>query len=116
MRKMKFHSEHPLSHIISALSTKNIELGKARNAFLLLKAEKDNFEANLVKFSPGESNAERVNNAKAKEEWLAFHIKLNRAEAEYEFIKLQFRILECEFQSQYLTLKLDDKAIRRGQE
>lgn len=97
------------------MTTKNIELGKARNAYLLLKAEKDHFEAKLVKFSPGESNAERVNNAKADPKWLEFHLKLNRSESEYEFIKLQMKILEMEYYAQLNEFKLDGSIIKKGQ-
>lgn len=104
---------HPLQHIIAALGAKNIELGKARNNFLAKKAEKDHFEATLVKSSPGESNAEKVMQAKATGEWLEFHTRLNRLESEYEFIKLQFKILELEYQAQYVTLKLDAGLIKK---
>ena len=54
--------------------------------------------------------------AKSTNEWLAFHSALNRAEAEYEFVKFQLKILELEYQAQYLALKLDEKVIKKGGE
>jgi|ERR1043165_2163588 hypothetical protein len=104
----------PLSHVLSALDGMNKRLGKARNEFLAMKAMKDHFEATLVKSSPGESNAEKVVNAKADPRWQDFHEVLNRYEAEYEYLRVQFSILEKEYQAQYLELKLNDTAIKRG--
>lgn len=105
--------QHPLQHIISALSAKNIELGRARNAFLAQKAEKDHYEAWLIREAPGSSNAEKVMQAKANTSWLRFHQVLNRLEAEYEFIKFQLKILELEYQAQYLALKQDEGLIKK---
>lgn len=112
---MNFKTTHPLQHIIAALSAKNIELGRARNDFLAKKAEKDWFEAGIVKMSPGESNAEKTMNAKSQQEWLEFHKRLNRLEAEFEFIKFQLKILELEYQAQYLALKQDEGQIKKEQ-
>lgn len=105
--------DHPLSHIISAINAKNTELGRARDSYLRVKAEKDHFEATFVKSSPGDSNAEKVMNAKTREEWMLFHRKLGRLESEYEFYKLQFKVLEYEYQAQYLCLKLDENLIKK---
>lgn len=114
-RRVMIFKDHALQHIIAALSAKNIELGKARDAYLSVKAEKDHFEATLVKQAPGDSNAEKVMNAKACEGWMLFHRKLGRLESEYEFYKLQFKVLELEYQAQYLSLKLDAGLIKRGE-
>lgn len=78
-----------------------------------MKASKDHFEATLVKSSPGDSNAEKTVYAKATKEWAEFHKKLARLEAEYEFYKLQFKVLEMEYQAQYLSLKLDGGLIKK---
>lgn len=107
--------QHPLHHIIAALSAKNIELGKARNKYLSIKAEKDHFEATLIQGSSGDSNAERVVNAKTAPGWLGFHKDLNRAEAEYEFYKLQFKILEMEYFAQRQELDLNGSLIKKEQ-
>lgn len=112
---MNFKTNHPLSHIIAALGAKNIELGRARNNFLSLKAEKDHFEATLIKGALGESNAEKTMLAKANESWMTFHKALNRFEAEFEFIKFQLKILELEYQAQYLALKQDEASIKKEQ-
>lgn len=115
--KFPFRSKgNALSDTVDALNALNTRLGASRNAFLAKKAERDHFEATLVKSSPGESNAEKVMNAKATSEWLNFHKILNRLEAEYEFFKLQFRVLELEYQAQYLEQKLDQGMIRKEDE
>jgi len=106
--------EHFLSGVIKALSQKNVDLGKARDRYLALKASKDHLEASLVKDQCGSSQAERVTMAKASEAWIRFHERLARAESEYEFYKLQYKILELEFQAQYLTAKLDQELIKKG--
>lgn len=106
---------HALHHIIAALSAQNILLGKARNNFLSLKAEKDHFEATLIKEAPGESNAEKTMLAKANESWMTFHKALNRFEAEYEFIKFQLKILEMEYFAQKQELDLNGSLIKKEQ-
>lgn len=109
---MEFKS-HPQSEVISHLNTLNDQLGAARNAFLLKDAEKDHFEATLIIEAVGKSNAERVIQAQARIEWLEFHKELARLEAAYEFLKLKFRVLEHEFQSQYLETKLNEELIKK---
>ncbi len=78
-----------------------------------MKASKDHFEATLIKASPGDSNAEKVVNAKATVEWASFHKSLARLEAIYEFQKLKFSVLEKEWFSCQLELKLDQSLIRK---
>ena len=105
--------DHPLGAIIAALGAKNIHLGKARNEYLRLEAERKHFEATLIQASEGKSHAERTNYAQTAPGWLAFHQKLARAESEYEFHRLEFSILEKEYQAQYLQLKLDHGLIQK---
>jgi len=110
---MKPFKEHALSDIIRALHTKNTDLGIIRNSFLSFKAEKEHMDASLIKLSSGDSNAEKTMNAKATKEWADFHKKLSRLEAEYEFRKLEFKVLEYEYQARYLQMKLDGGLINK---
>lgn len=110
---MTFRS-HPLKDIIEALRSHNEVLGRARSEYLGLEAEKRHIEANAVKRADGKSHAERVTNAQAEPEWAVFHLKLARAESIYEFRKLEFSILEKEYQAQYLALKMDEVVIKKG--
>lgn len=95
------------------LEAHNIRLGRARNDFFQAKAHKDHFEQCLVKAAPGESNAEKLMNAKADEEWLKFHKKLARLEAIYDFERLKFSLLEKEWFRCQLELKIDQSLIRK---
>ncbi len=99
--------KHAQSDIISHLHTLNDQLGVARNKYLLKEAEKDHFESVMISEALGKSVAERVINAKAKKEWNKFQLELARLEAVYEFLKLKFRIMEHEFNAQYLETKLN---------
>lgn len=104
---------NPLTPILSALEAQNHVLGKVRNDYLSKEAERRNYEARLVKEAMGKSHAEKVMNAQSMDEWLGFHKSLARLEAIYEFQKLKFTVLEKEWQSQYLCLKLDAGLIRK---
>jgi len=106
--------KHPLEPSIDALGAQNTLVGKVRNDYLTMEAERKHFEAKLVKAAEGKSQAEKLTNAHATEEWLVFHKKLARAEAIYEFEKFKLEILDKEFQALYLQMKLDEKQIRRG--
>lgn len=108
---MKFDELTPLAKALARLEAKNIDLGRARNVYLMLECERKHFEAKLVGEALGKSHAERMIHAQGSEEWLVFHKKLARAESEYEFIKLQFSILEKTWQSLYLETKLDGSVI-----
>ena len=109
---MNFPS-NPLSELIAGLEAMNIHLGKDRAAYLALEAEKGHHEAVLIQAAPGKSHAEKVNNAKANPEWAVFQLKLARAEAVYEFQKLKFSIMEKNWMSAYLELKLDGAVIKK---
>lgn len=109
---MKF-KENPLKEHTDRLEALNKRLGGLRNAFLMLKAEKDHFRASLVVAQPGKSHAERLIQAQATGTWLEFHQKMARAEAEYEFMNLQYEIMEKTWQSSYLVLKLDHELINK---
>lgn len=104
---------NPLSEFTEALNKQNDILGKARNDYLIMEAERKNFEARLVRDSRGKSHAERVIEAQATEKWLIFHKELARLEAILEFQKLKYQILDKEWLAQHLSLKLDASTIRR---
>ncbi len=104
---------NPLTPLLEALDKQNDTLGKARAEYLTLEAEKRHREALLIKQAEGKSHAEKVTNAQANIEWQIFQNKIARAEAVYEFQKLKFSILEKEWQSSYLTLKLDGQIIKK---
>lgn len=105
----------PLSDLISHLHKQNEILGKARDAYLSKDAEKKHFEATLTSNAKGKSHAERVTAANADKSFLEFHKSLARLEAVFKFQELKFQILEKEFQSGYLQLKLDQGLIDKGE-
>ena len=109
---MQFNSS-PLSDLLEALDQQNDILGKARAEFLALEAERKHKEALLIKAAEGKSHAEKTTNAQANAEWPEFQLRLARAEAVYEFQRLKFSVLEKEWQSQYLCLKLDGALIKK---
>src|SRR4051812_494324 len=96
--KMSHYPFSPLHALTEALHRQNETLGKDRNAYLSLEAERKHFEANLIRSSVGmgTSHAQATTMAQSTGEWLEFHKKLARAEAVYEFQKLKFTIMEKE--------------------
>jgi hypothetical protein len=109
---MNFPS-NSLGPILTQLECHNEVLGKARAEYLALEAERKHHEAMLIQSSPGKSHAEKVTNAQANPEWPEFQLRLARAEAVYEFQKLKFTIMEKEWQSEYLCMKLDGSVIKK---
>jgi len=103
----------PLQQLIQALEEQNVILGKARNDFLLLEAERKHFEAVLTVRAQGKSHNEKRTNAEACEDWLNFHLKLARARSVFEFQELKFSILEKEYQAVYLSQKSDQSLIKK---
>lgn len=111
---MKFQSpSNPLYSLTVALTKFNESLGKDRNVYLSLEAEKDYKRAMMIKAAPGKSNAEKVVNAHASEEWLEFHKKLGRAKAVYDFQKLKFSVMEKEWLAQHLEMKLEGSLMKK---
>lgn len=109
---MNFHS-NPLKPLLEALDQMNDILGKARAEYLALEAERKHFEACMIRDALGKSHAEKVTNAQAHIDWPIFQLKLARAEAVYEFQKLKFSVIEKNWQSEYLCLKLDNAVIKK---
>ncbi len=103
----------PLTPLLVQLEAHNEVLGKARAEYLALEAERKHFEATLIQSAPGKSHAEKLNNAQSQLEWVEFSLKLARAEAVYEFQKLKFTIMEKNWQSEYLCMKLDGSLIKK---
>ncbi len=104
---------NPLSQTIQDLHSQSVVLAKARHAFLLKDAEKSHWEARMVNLAMGKSHAEKVNNAKAMPEWSGYHVELAKLESKFEFEKLKFSIMERDWQSQYLAMKLDETLIKK---
>lgn len=105
---------HALADIVDKLDAQNTVLGKARDAYLSKEAMRKHFEATLIKAADGKSHAERMVNAQADEQWLAFAKDLARLEAIFEFQKLKYEVLDKEYQALYLEHKLNAGVIRKG--
>lgn len=112
---MKFERRQTsaLDPITDALAEQNEIVGRARNSFLQLKAEKDTFESKMIKQAEGKSQAEKRMNAEATEEWLEFHKRYARAEAVYEFEKFKLQVIDKEWLAQYQSQKDNDLVIKR---
>lgn len=104
---------NPLRPILDALEAHCEVLGKARNTYLAKEAERRHHEASLVTHAPGKSHAERLINAQASESWVKFSKELARLEAIYEFQRLKFTVLEKEWTSYYLEMKLNESLIKK---
>jgi hypothetical protein len=100
-----------LYEVLENLTKLNEKLGADRNAYLRKEAQRKHFESCLIQDAAGKSNAEKLINAQATAEWLEFHLFLATLEAVYEFRKLQFSILDKEYQTRYLETKLNDGLI-----
>lgn len=98
---------HALTHILERLNKQNDTLGISRNAYLAKEAERKHFEATLIREAKGKSHAESVIIAQATGEWLEFAVALARLEAEYEFQRLKFDVLDKEYMALYLEAKLN---------
>lgn len=106
-----------LTELTGMLHRQNETLGKARNEYLLMEAQRKHFESKLVMgFKASNSSmAEATAQAQGSTAWLTFHQSLARLEAVYEFQKLKFTIIEKEYQSCYLEMKLDQGLIQKEQ-
>lgn len=113
---MSFKSQRLDAELATRLNNLNMQnqtLTDARGKYLLKEAERKHYEAIEIAKAPGKSHAERVTNAQAAPEWLAFHVELARLETEFEHQKLRYDILDKAFTAEYLSLKLDADTIRR---
>lgn len=104
----------PLDSVIEHLSEQNVIVGRARNAYLAKESERKTFESRLIQMAEGKSQAEKLMNAQATDQWLEFAQKLARLESVYEFEKFKLNILDKEYQAQYLELKENGKQIGRA--
>lgn len=104
---------HALSDIEDALDKQNVITSKAFDEFARLRAYKDHIEGTIVDHTEGKSQAEKISRAKATQEWLDLHVKLNRAEAIYKFQQREYDNLQRKWQSQYLMHKLDGQIIKK---
>jgi len=102
-----------LSSLLDKMERQCEVLGRARNDYLAMEAERKHFEARLVQLAEGKSQAEKVTNAQASEDYLEFHKKLARLLAVFEFQKLKFEVLDREFWAVYGAHKSEDRMIRK---
>lgn len=105
---------HPLREVIDMIEEQTDSVGIARNSYLAKKAMKRNTEASLFKDAEGESQKAKEMNAHANPGWLKFEQELNRLEAIYEFQRDKLEVLNKEYQAQYLELKDNAQAARKG--
>lgn len=110
--------QHPLSDVVGALNKMADRMEEVMRGHGRLEAEKKHFFATLViKHSgPNTSHAQAVTRAEASKEWLEFSLQLEEAARKLRFHEMKNRVLEKEYQSQYITLKLDQGLIGKGAE
>lgn len=68
----------------------------------------------MVGMASGKSHAERLVSAQATESWKNQSLSIARLEAEYEFEKLKYQVMDKEFLAIHLSLKLNEQTIKRG--
>lgn len=109
-----------LQHCLNRLNIQNETLAKVREAYLLKEAQRKHFEATLINLNPigynlkPKSYSDRLADAHSSKDYLDFMTELAKLEAELEFQKLKYFILDKEFLAQHLSLKVDSEVIRRG--
>jgi hypothetical protein len=104
---------HSLEKEVDTYEAQATAYSIAKNNYLSKEAERKHFESVMTKAAEGKSQAEKVMNAQATEEWLVFHKELARLEAIMDFHKLKLDVLDKEYQAAYLEKKQDEKSIRR---
>lgn len=82
--------------------------------YLDKKAEQDYFEATLVSAQEGDSEAKKMRLAQATEAWKSFHRSMARLEGLKKLQELRFKVMELDFQAQYLEQK-QEALFTRGQ-
>lgn len=104
-----------LRDCIDRLNVQNNVLSLIREAYLLQESTKKHFEAGLMSAAPAscKSHVDRLSHAQSLRVYLEFHQKLAQLESTYKFEELKFSILEREWQSQYLSLKVDNASIQK---
>lgn len=112
---MNFKPSNPMTELTAQLYEMNKTLTRAEKAYLLKEAERKHFESSLVLKASGRSMAERKTLAEASVEWLEFHQALANLEALYHFQKMKMEIMRSDWQSWYLTHKLDADLIKKEQ-
>lgn len=112
--KMQDQATEPLVRLIEALNGQNKILSRARLNYLNKESERKHFEATEVLSSQGKSQAEKVTLAQSTNKWLEFHRELAKLESLYQFELFKFKILELNFQSEYLSAKQEGREIERA--
>lgn len=103
-----------LEGLIAKLHIQNDVLGFVREKHLELQSTRKHYESKLVSMAQGKSHAERQTFAYASEAYRELMAGISKVEADYEFEKLKFSILEKEFQATYLSLKMNEETLRKG--
>lgn len=104
-----------LSELIEELEARVECLNKARGLFLKHEAITERGEALLISQAQGSSNAEKVMNAKASNEWNQIQLDYRKAQWLYENEKSKFSVLEKKWQTAYLDAKLNERVIKKEQ-
>jgi hypothetical protein len=105
--------DRELATRLNNLNEQNEKLSEARGNYLLKEVERKHFEARMITAAAGKSHAERTTAAQATQEWLTFQQELAGLEAEFEFQKLRYDILDKAYLAEYLSAKLDADTIKR---
>lgn len=106
--------DHPLKPITRMLHKKAEEIAKAYGLFLDSKAIKDHRNAQAMSNAPEGSIAARKVWVEAQSDYYNFMIDMNDAERKYEALRLEFKVLECEYYAQLAAYKIEHKIIERG--
>lgn len=107
-------SNTPFKEILEVSARQAKAFALAKFAYLKAKFEYEHAESILISATPGKSQAEKTNNAKASKEWLLINMELAKAEARFELERLNYGLCEKEYQAQYLEHKIDHDTIKRG--
>lgn len=102
-----------LNEVIKALRAQNKNTALSRFNYLSKEAERKHYEATLTLGASADSHNAKVTLAQSSKEWLEFHRELAKLESRYQFELMKLKILELEFQAQYLSIKQDGKDIGR---
>jgi len=105
--------DRQLAERLNALTKQNEVLRDARLAYLLKEGSRKSFESRLVRAADGRSHAEKLTNAQATEEWEAFQVELAQLEADFDFQRLKYEVLDKAYLAEHATYKIEDGLIKR---
>lgn len=102
-----------LAERLNALNEQNDRLKAVEAQYLALEANRKSLLGKLISQQPGKSFAEREMQAYASAEWIDFAKGLADVEADYEFEKRRYDILDKAYLADHLSAKLDGETIKR---